>query len=86
MKKFKNQIFINIEKAAVNRINHLLDTLIINDPLSAKEFIRLKGEIATNGVGSKRVIPMFKDIWYNTYEEKDRSETLIELGEELGVI
>jgi hypothetical protein len=74
-----------VEKKAVKRIHNLLDTLIINDPLSAKEFIRLKGEIDTYGVGSKRVIPMFEDIWYYTYEAKDRSETLIELGEELGV-
>ena len=86
MKKFRNQIFINIEKAAVNRINHLLDTLINNEPFNGEEFRRLKGEIDTYGIGSKKVIPMFEEIWYYTYEEKDRSETLIKLGEELGVI
>ena len=74
-----------IEKEAVKRIHNLLDTLIINEPLNAEEFKQLKGEIISMGIGSKNVIPMFEEIWYYTYEAKDRSQTLTELGEELGV-
>ena len=74
-----------IEKEAVKRIHNLLDTLIINEPFNAEEFKQLKGEIISMGIGSKNVIPMFEKIWYYTYEAKDRSQTLTELGEELGV-
>jgi hypothetical protein len=62
-----------------------LDTLIINEPFNAEEFKQLKGEIISMGIGSKKVIPMFEEIWHYTYEAKDRSQTLTELGEELGV-
>jgi hypothetical protein len=74
-----------IEKEAVKRIHNLLDTLIINEPFNAEEFKQLKGEIISMGIGSKKVIPMFEEIWHYTYEAKDRSQTLTELGEELGV-
>tara|TARA_X000001388_G_scaffold65658_1_gene52177 strand:- start:333 stop:569 length:237 start_codon:yes stop_codon:yes gene_type:complete len=74
-----------VEKKAVKRIHSLLDSLILNEPFNAEEFKRLKGEIISMGIGSKNVIPMFQEIWHYTYEAKDRSETLTELGEELGV-
>ena len=74
-----------IEKEAVKKIQSLLETLIINEPFNSSEFRRLKGEIDTYGIGSKKVIPMFEEIWHYTYEAKDRSQTLTELGEELGV-
>ena len=75
-----------IEKEAVKRIQGLLDELIINEPFNAEEFKQIKNQIYTYGVGHKKVIPMFEEIWYYTYEAKDRSQTLTELGEELGVI
>ena len=74
-----------IEKEAVKKIQSLLDTLIINEPFNAEEFKQLKGEIISMGIGSKKVISMFEEIWHYTYEAKDRSQTLTELGEELGV-
>jgi|TARA_R110001583_G_C5406887_1_gene386373 hypothetical protein len=74
-----------VEKKAVKRIHNLLDTLVIKEPFNAEEFKQIKNQIDTYGIGNKSVIPMFEEIWYYTYEAKDRSETLIELGEELGV-
>ena len=51
-----------IEKEAVKKIQSLLDTLIINEPFNSSEFRRLKGEIDTYGIGSKKVIP--QKCWY----------------------
>jgi hypothetical protein len=57
---------------------HLLLTSLLT-----LEFRRLKGEIEPM-VGQKSN-SMFEEIWHYTYEAKDRSQTLTELGEELGV-